>query len=661
MAYHAVAPVEAVLWFRFRTAATSLIPGTWLLFALTLGEVNLRQRMRKWVWVVLSVFSLPLLFGVVFSKSVLTGDAYLSMSGNWTLPLDWSGYLFNFVVILSVVILMVKMENTLRLTRGIKRWQIKFLILGILGYFFVRVYSASQALLFRSLDMNVEITIAAAVLVLANTLAVVTFVRTRVLPEDIYISGELIARSFVLVAVGGYLIVVGFVAKILSTLREPVSYTAASLVIFMALLLLGAILLSDRVRFILKGAVSRHFKRPRYNYRNIWMTFTEKTASAKDIKDLAGRISSLVSELLEILTVNFLLFGEGKGQALLIGSTSLSESAVLDGSLKESVESLKELLSTRKKPFVLGEGGERLLDELGIKRTMSVEKGNPRYCVPMWAGSKLLGVISLDDRVRWEPLGLEELELLGTVGEQAATSIQNLELVDRLQEARELEALRKFSAFFVHDLKNITTKLSMTLQNFPDYYDNPEFRKDALSLFHQSVDKLKVLSGRMAQLREAPSINPKLEELEKVVTSSLSEIEPPKGVTLMQKHEKISPFAFDGEQISRVITNLAINAVEAVGDKGIIEVRTYRQNGWIVLEIADNGPGVEEEFVATSLFHPFKTTKPNGLGIGLFQCRTIVEAHGGNIAFRNRPEGGATFHVYLPGEHRGNMKPSEPQ
>ena len=58
-----------------------------------------------------------------------------------------------------------------------------------------------------------------------------------------------------------------------------------------------------------------------------------------------------------------------------------------------------------------------------------------------------------------------------------------------------METLRNFSAFFVHDLKNLASKLSMMLQNFPDNYDNPDFRKDALALIAQSVDKINQCRG----------------------------------------------------------------------------------------------------------------------------------------------------------------------
>ena len=211
-----------------------------------------------------------------------------------------------------------------------------------------------------------------------------------------------------------------------------------------------------------------------------------------------------------------------------------------------------------------------------------------------------------------------------------------------------MEALSKFSAFFVHDLKNIASKLSMVLQNFPEHYDNPDFRKDALALFGQSVGKINILTRRMSELREPPMIKAEPGDLKNIARSSISEIDPPKGVSITEDYAEVSTSRFDKEQISKVITNLVINAIEAVGEAGKVDVRTFHKNGWIVLEVSDDGPGIKEDFMANSLFHPFKTTKPNGLGIGLFQSRTIVEAHGGRILVSSRPGEGSTFQLFLP-------------
>jgi signal transduction histidine kinase len=81
---------------------------------------------------------------------------------------------------------------------------------------------------------------------------------------------------------------------------------------------------------------------------------------------------------------------------------------------------------------------------------------------------------------------------------------------------------------------------------------------------------------------------------------------------------------------------------------GEIQVATEQRDGWIVLIVQDNGSGMSKEFMERSLFHPFRTTKKQGMGIGLFQSKKIVEAHQGRIEVESEEGRGSTFRVYLP-------------
>jgi len=109
----------------------------------------------------------------------------------------------------------------------------------------------------------------------------------------------------------------------------------------------------------------------------------------------------------------------------------------------------------------------------------------------------------------------------------------------------------------------------------------------------------------------------------------------------------------DRTLMTRVLVNLLTNAREALGGPGEISIEGEVVEGrgrpaQLVLSVRGSGRGMAEEFVRTRLFRPFSTTKPNGLGIGLAQCRTIVEAHGGRIEVASRPGAGTTFTVRVP-------------
>ena len=110
----------------------------------------------------------------------------------------------------------------------------------------------------------------------------------------------------------------------------------------------------------------------------------------------------------------------------------------------------------------------------------------------------------------------------------------------------------------------------------------------------------------------------------------------------------IPKIRLDPAQIQNVLANLVLNARDAVGPDGQIRVETSQRNGCVVLTVADNGCGMAPEFIQRSLFRPFQTTKKQGIGIGMFQCKMIVEAHRGKIEVESQLSKGTTFRVLLP-------------
>ena len=85
-------------------------------------------------------------------------------------------------------------------------------------------------------------------------------------------------------------------------------------------------------------------------------------------------------------------------------------------------------------------------------------------------------------------------------------------------------------------------------------------------------------------------------------------------------------------------------------------MKTRCRDEWIELSVIDNGCGISEEFLEKSLFQPFKTTKKKGLGIGLFQCKRILEAHGGKIEVESESGKGSTFRLLLPDRKNAKAK-----
>jgi len=102
--------------------------------------------------------------------------------------------------------------------------------------------------------------------------------------------------------------------------------------------------------------------------------------------------------------------------------------------------------------------------------------------------------------------------------------------------------------------------------------------------------------------------------------------------------------------MERVVQNLLLNAHQATPPEGTIRLRTCYHDGMVELYVEDTGQGMPEDFLKNDIFLPFRTTKSDGLGIGLFQCRKIIEAHGGSIEIRSAEQKGTSVRVAIPAQ-----------
>jgi signal transduction histidine kinase len=133
-----------------------------------------------------------------------------------------------------------------------------------------------------------------------------------------------------------------------------------------------------------------------------------------------------------------------------------------------------------------------------------------------------------------------------------------------------------------------------------------------------------------------------------------------RGITVHREYEKIPLLVNSfGSELNQIWTNIIDNAIDAMGGKGDLRIRTYREDDCVVVEIADNGPGISPE-VEGHIFEPFFTTKGvgEGTGLGLDTVQRIVRKHKGNIQVESEP-GNTRFQVYLPlAGSEGTMLPN---
>ena len=276
------------------------------------------------------------------------------------------------------------------------------------------------------------------------------------------------------------------------------------------------------------------------------------------------------------------------------------------------------------------------------------KKGGNRLCVPMVSGGELIGMITLGDRVNAASFSVEDFDLLKCIGDEAGARLRNIKLSQRLVQAKEMEAFQTISAFFVHDLKNTASTLSLMLQNMSVHFDDPAFRQDAVRGLSKSVDHINSLINELSVLRQRLEIREVESDLNQVVSAALKGLDAVPDIQLIQNFCPLPKTLMDPGQIQTVVTNLVMNARDAVDNCGEIRIETGQRDGWVTLSITDDGCGMSPEFVSRSLFKPFQTTKKKGLGIGMFHIKMIINAHQGRIEVESEQGKGTTFRVLLP-------------
>lgn len=648
MSEAAVLPAGVVHWELLKLVVMSFLPGVWLLFSLSYSRGNAPGFLARWWLLLTAAFLLPAGLAVLFRANLIASIGQSAVEDHWMLRLGPSGIALNLLFLITAVFVLMNLERTFRASVGTMRWRIKFMLLGLGVLFAARIYTSSQALLFRGIDLSLEGVNSGALLV-ACLLLLRSLVRTGHFDVNVYPSQSVLHNSLTVLLAGIYLVIVGVFAKVATFLGGDASFTLKTFVVLVALVSLTMLLLSDRVRLRTKRFVSRHFQRPLYDYRLVWKRFTENTISRMEQPGLCRGVVKLVADIFQVLSVTLWLVDDNREKLTIAASTSLSEAQGRDLSPQgtEAADVIRALRS-HPDPVDIDASKENWAAVLRRYHPDEFHKGGSRVAMPMISGSEVLGVITLGDRVSGVPFSQQDFDLLKCMGDQVAASLRNIQLSQKLLQAKELEAFQTMSAFFVHDLKNTTSTLNLMLQNLPVHFNDPAFREDALQGISKTVDHINRLIGRLSLLRHKLAIQPTESDLNEVVSKALAGWEKTTDVDLIKNLHPLPKVSLDQEQMLKVVTNLVLNATEAVIGKGWIRIETSQRNGWVVLAVADNGCGMSTEFLTRSLFRPFQTTKKKGLGIGMFQSKMIVEAHRGRIEVESEQGKGSTFRVLLP-------------
>jgi putative PEP-CTERM system histidine kinase len=641
----AVVAERAAFWGSLTLVMKSFFPGIWICFSLTYSRGNTRRLPSRSRLLVVAAMLIPVAISLIFRNQLLPVSPYTDSDTDWWVRSHAAAKMLNGFQLVSAVVILMNLERTFRSAVGTMQWRIKFIVIGLGIIFGARIYSASQALLFSE-GILVLSSVDTAALVIGCALIVVAFLRSGFGDIDVYPSHAVLRTSLTFVLTGAYLFVVGVLAQVVARTGKAEAFELQALVVLLAFAGLAVALLSNRFRQKIRSLVSRHFKRPQYDFRQIWTRVTYSMSTAFGQPAMCAAAAKLISETFNVLSVSIWLLDEDRLAFGASTSRSASEASAVLQDPQQNFASIRRLT----KPFDLEKAKGTHVAALKQISLNQFRTGGNRICVPLCAGSRCMGVAILADRVGGTPYTVEEFDLLKCVGDQVAVGLLNLRLNDEITRGKELEAFQAMSAFFVHDLKNAASTLSLTLKNLPLHFDDPVFRQDVLRGIGETAERINQLINRLTALRRL-ELNLAEVDLNSLVDDAVKGLNGTANVKVVRDLRLQPKVRLDRDQFGSVINNLLLNAREAVGSEGEVTIQTARDDKWAIVSVADNGCGMTPEFVRTALFRPFQTTKKKGLGIGMFQSKMIVEAHHGRILVKSEPAVGTTFRIMLPLNH----------
>lgn len=547
---------------------------------------------------------------------------------------------FGLSLLLAITGLML-VEQLFRNVPSHARWGVKPICLGLGGIFAFDIYLYADAFLFRQMDTDIW-SARGIVSAFIIPFIAVSVARNRDWTLNIAVSRQVVFHSTTLLASGLYLLAIAGAGYYVRFFGGSWGRALQSIFLFAALLALAVVILSGSLRSKLRVLLNKHFFSYRFDYREEWLKFTAALSAQDPQLDIRQLSLKALADLVES-PGGALWLRDGSGMlapAARWNMPTMPHCEQVDGQFAKFLAASGWVINISEYKAT-----PQRYQDLHLPQWLA-EAPNAWLVIPLVTLDQLLGfVILATPRTRLD-INWEVLDLLKTAGKQAASFLGQMQAAEALLESKKFDSFNRMSAFVVHDIKNLVSQLSLLLKNSERHRDNPEFQADMYATVDHAVERMKRL---LMQLRagEEPIDKPVAVDLEAVIRRIERTTATQKPALDVESESEVMALCH-ADRIERVLGHLVQNAREAAGENGKVWIRLRRENGHACLEVGDNGHGMSPEFMRERLFKPFQTTKPSGMGIGVYESHQYITELGGKIVVDSQPNQGTQVTLLLP-------------
>jgi signal transduction histidine kinase len=345
----------------------------------------------------------------------------------------------------------------------------------------------------------------------------------------------------------------------------------------------------------------------------------------------------------------------------------LSESQGISTSVVRKTIETGEIVATGNAIADPSLGAAQSVILMDLRTIVCIPLRSPRSELEVGSGApSVLGALYVDNQETSAPFSFESLRTAEALARHAALAIENAQLFEREQDTIEelkqaqaqllqsekLATIGQMAAGIAHELNTPLTYIMGNLE-LMQVQTLPDSQQDMLSSISKGAERIRKLAQSLLAFSR-----PAEEEMVPLVPNEVIErslelchYQILKGrVQLEKKLEPDLPRIMGvSNQLEMALINLAVNAIQAMDDGGVLTVGSALRGDEVEISVADTGPGIPEE-IRSTIFEPFVTTKPEGrgTGLGLSTVLMVVERHRGKIDFTSAPGKGTTFRILLP-------------
>lgn len=547
------------------------------------------------------------------------------------------------------------LENLYRGTVPDQRWFVGLACIALGGLAAFDVVMCADAVLLHAASPTLVAGRPLVAALVAPLLAVAA-ARNRTWRVDIHVSRAAALHTATLVVSGVFLLALAAAGEVARNFAAPFGAGWGSLaeiaLVFAGVIAVAVLLTSGSARGVVRGLLLDHFFTHRFDYRREWQRCID-ALSAVGSGPLPQRVIKALADAVD--SPQGLLFTRGPGRAGFAWAAAWN--TLPARALPEGCGMASAILAAEA-PLVLAP----VLDAATVADLFD-PSFDPWLAIPLpdpAPGSGLLGCILLAQPRAAFRLDAEVLDLLRILAHEVAIHLAQERAAAVLLQTRELRAYGERFAFVAHDIKNVSSQLSLLLSNAETHLADPEFQRDMLATVRASVARIGGLIRRLEPARERPAAPARLDPAP-LLAALVAARQPLGGARLtLAPAPPAGPsygdpscgggaaVVMEEAALQAAVTHVLDNAIAAAGAAGAVEVALRAVDGRVLIDVADDGPGMTPEFIRDELFTPFATRTEGGSGLGAFQARELLRAAGGDLIALSRPGQGTTMRLSLP-------------